>query len=96
MVIEDTEAKKRKLGKNPGIDTTYLPDRDRELAELAERERLKQEWENEQQKMKEQTIKVTYSYWDGAGKLKEQRASYFKQPSRFRKGRYGPGRKAVV
>mmetsp|Transcript_3644 Transcript_3644/g.10911 ORF Transcript_3644/g.10911 Transcript_3644/m.10911 type:complete len:352 (-) Transcript_3644:133-1188(-) len=59
--------KRQKFGKNPDIDGSFLPDRDRELAELHERKRLKQEWENEQKKMKEQSIKITYSYWDGSG-----------------------------
>ncbi|KAJ8902181.1 hypothetical protein NDN08_006589 [Rhodosorus marinus] len=65
--IEIDQSSKRRLGKNPSANTTFLPDRDREIAEKAERERLRQEWENEQRVMKERMIKITYSYWDGSG-----------------------------
>lgn len=29
--MTDTEVKKKKLGKNPDVDTSFLPDRDREV-----------------------------------------------------------------
>lgn len=59
--------KKRKLGKNPTVDTSFLPDRDREEAERQERERLRQEWVEKQEKTKREEILITYSYWDGSG-----------------------------
>jgi protein FAM50 len=37
---------------NPEVDTSFLPDRDRDAEELAERERLRQEWAKEQQRIK--------------------------------------------
>jgi len=40
--------KKRKIMKNPEVDTTFLPDRDRELKEAEERARLAREWMEEQ------------------------------------------------
>ncbi|XP_062522683.1 protein FAM50A-like [Corticium candelabrum] len=66
---EEFEAvvKKRKVGKNPDVDTSFLPDRDREEEERRERETLRQEWESEQEKLKDQDIEITYSYWDGSG-----------------------------
>lgn len=62
-----TTPKRPRISKNPDADTDFLPDRDRELAEEAERERLKQEWINEQERRKSELVNITYSYWDGSG-----------------------------
>lgn len=59
--------KKRRICKDPRADTTFLPDRERELAKQRERERLRQEWLNEQDRIKQEMVKITYSYWDGSG-----------------------------
>ncbi|KAK3728745.1 hypothetical protein QZH41_012097, partial [Actinostola sp. cb2023] len=59
--------KKKKLGKNPDVDTSFLPDREREEMERKERERLGQEWLEKQEKIKNEDIQITYSYWDGSG-----------------------------
>ncbi|KXJ25444.1 protein FAM50A-A [Exaiptasia diaphana] len=59
--------KKKKLGKNPDVDTSFLPDREREEMERKERERLGQEWIQKQEKIKNEEIQITYSYWDGSG-----------------------------
>ncbi|XP_035757742.1 protein FAM50A-like, partial [Egretta garzetta] len=59
--------KKRKLGKNPDVDTSFLPDRDREEEENGLREELRQEWEAKQEKIKNEEIEITFSYWDGSG-----------------------------
>lgn len=59
--------KRRRLGMDPSVETKFLPDRERELAEMAERERLKQRWLDEQEAIKNGSIRITYSYWDGAG-----------------------------
>lgn len=61
------DSKRQRVTKNPDADTDFLPDRDRELAEEAERERLKQEWMNEQERRKNELVNITYSYWDGSG-----------------------------
>lgn len=61
------DTKRQRVTKNPDADTDFLPDRDRELAEEAERERLKQEWMNEQERRKNELVNITYSYWDGSG-----------------------------
>uniref|UniRef100_A0A4X2LW77 FAM50A/XAP5 C-terminal domain-containing protein n=1 Tax=Vombatus ursinus TaxID=29139 RepID=A0A4X2LW77_VOMUR len=60
-------SKKRKLGKNPDVDTSFLPDRDREEEENRLREELRQEWEAKQEKIKSEEIEITFSYWDGSG-----------------------------
>lgn len=59
--------KKKKLGKNPDVDTSFLPDREREEIERQEREKIRQEWVEEQEKIKSEDIEITYSYWDGSG-----------------------------
>ncbi|KAJ7581167.1 XAP5-domain-containing protein [Mycena floridula] len=63
-------AKRSKLSKNPNVDTSFLPDRDREEAERRERERLRQEWIQKQETMKQEEIEITYSFWDGSGHRK--------------------------
>jgi len=64
---ENPPQKKKKMGKNPDVDTTFLPDREREERERQEREHLRQQWREEQEKIKSELIDITYSYWDGAG-----------------------------
>ncbi|XP_037375088.1 protein FAM50B [Talpa occidentalis] len=60
--------KRRKhLGKNPDVDTSFLPDRDREEEENRLREELRQEWEAQRERVKREEMEVTFSYWDGSG-----------------------------
>lgn len=59
--------KKKKLGKNPDVDTSFLPDREREEIERQEREKIRQEWVEKQEKIKSEDVEITYSYWDGSG-----------------------------
>ncbi|KAJ1627712.1 XAP5, circadian clock regulator-domain-containing protein [Pavlovales sp. CCMP2436] len=61
------EPKLQKVKKNPSVDTGFLPDREREAAELQRRQELQGIWEADQAKVKAEEIDVTYSYWDGAG-----------------------------
>ncbi|EFJ29632.1 hypothetical protein SELMODRAFT_170698 [Selaginella moellendorffii] len=56
-----------KFGKNPSVETSFLPDREREADEQAERERLRKQWIQEQTRIKNEPLEITYSYWDGAG-----------------------------
>lgn len=62
--------KKAKLGKNPNVDTSFLPDREREEQERREREELRKEWLRRQVELKKEDIEITYSYWDGSGHRK--------------------------
>jgi len=55
------------FGKDPAVDTSFLPDRGREAAARAERAELKREWEEAQERIKREPLRVTYSYWDGRG-----------------------------
>eukprot|EP00045_Choanoeca_perplexa_P003809 m.33592 g.33592 ORF g.33592 m.33592 type:complete len:334 (+) comp12243_c0_seq2:68-1069(+) len=63
----DKPAKKARLGKNPAVDTSFLPDREREEADRQRREELRKEWVETQERIKSETIQVTYSYYDGSG-----------------------------
>jgi len=67
---EDKPTKRAKLRKNPNVDTSFLPDREREEAERREREELRQEWLRKQEELKDEDIEITYSYWDGSGHRK--------------------------
>lgn len=66
----DAAAAKKKLRKNPNVDTSFLPDREREEAERREREELRKEWLRKQEELKEEEMEVTYSFWDGSGHRK--------------------------
>ncbi|KAI8990162.1 FAM50A protein [Pilobolus umbonatus] len=64
------EPKKRKMLKDPTIDTSFLPDREREEKERIEREELRKEWLKKQEEIKNERIDITYSFWDGSGHRK--------------------------
>ncbi|TRY72086.1 hypothetical protein TCAL_04772 [Tigriopus californicus] len=59
--------KRKRLGKNPDVDTSFLPDVDRDEEENQLREKLRQEWESRQRRLKEESIHIVFSYWDGSG-----------------------------
>ena len=67
---DNTVLKKKRLGKNPDVDTFFLPDVDRDEEENKLREKLREQWEQRQRKLKEETVEITYSYWDGSGHRK--------------------------
>ncbi|XP_042501012.1 protein XAP5 CIRCADIAN TIMEKEEPER-like isoform X1 [Macadamia integrifolia] len=56
-----------KFGKDPTVETSFLPDSEREAEEQAERERLRKQWLHEQEQIRNEALEITYSYWDGAG-----------------------------
>lgn len=62
-----SEPTKKKIKKNPNVDTSFLPDREREEAENRLREELRQEWVQKQATLKDEELKISYSYWDGSG-----------------------------
>lgn len=69
-LYDTVPAKKPKFGKNPSVDTSFLPDRDREEQERREREELRKEWLRKQEEFKNEDIEITYSFWDGSGHRK--------------------------
>lgn len=58
---EELTTKKRKLEKNPNVDTRFMPDRDREEIENRHKEELHQDWEAKQEKIESEEIAPTYS-----------------------------------
>lgn len=66
----DQEPSRKKIKKNPNVDTSFLPDREREEAENCLREKLRLEWVEKQAALKEEEIDITFSYWDGSGHRK--------------------------
>jgi protein FAM50 len=64
----------KRISKDPSVDTSFLPDRERDERERLERLRLKQEWLAEQERKKEEIIPVTFSYYDGTGHRKTIKA----------------------
>lgn len=64
---EEGAVTKKKIRKNPDVDTSFLPDRDREEHENTMREELRQQWVQQQATLKDQEITITFSYWDGSG-----------------------------
>ncbi|XP_022146282.1 protein XAP5 CIRCADIAN TIMEKEEPER [Momordica charantia] len=65
--LEPRKIGRGKLGKDPTVETSFLPDSEREAEEQAERERLKKQWLREQEQIRNEALEITYSYWDGAG-----------------------------
>ena len=64
------DSSKRKFSKNPNVDTSFLPDRQREEHERIEREELRKEWLAQQERTKLEDVEITYSFWDGSGHRK--------------------------
>ena len=61
------DSTKNEIKKDPNIDTSFLPDKMREDKLVAERRRLKNEWIENQNKIKKELLELIYSYWDGSG-----------------------------
>jgi protein FAM50 len=59
--------KKKKLKKNPDVETSFLPDREREEDMEEAKEKLRLEWQETQKVVREEMLEVIYSYWDGTG-----------------------------
>ncbi|KAI5643597.1 XAP5, circadian clock regulator domain-containing protein [Phthorimaea operculella] len=72
VTLDEMKAKQehiilKKIKKNPDVDTSFLPDREREEADLKLREELRLEWVMTQASLKDEPITVTFSFWDGSG-----------------------------
>lgn len=65
--VQEHKHVNKKIKKNPDVDTSFLPDREREEEENRLREELRQEWATKQNVLKEEEIEITFSYWDGSG-----------------------------
>lgn len=58
---------RKRIGKDPTVDTSYLPDKERDAQLAAERQRLVEEYRQKEEAEKRRPLSVTYSYWDGTG-----------------------------
>ncbi|OII74736.1 uncharacterized protein cubi_00289 [Cryptosporidium ubiquitum] len=64
---KDSDLNFNTIGKDTSIDTSFLPDKKRELEEIKVKERLKLEELEQEEKLKQEIIEVVFSYWDGSG-----------------------------
>jgi len=64
---EEFVVPKKKFKKNPAIDTSFLPDTERDKRDEGARAKLRDEWVLEQERIKNQPLELTYAYWDGSG-----------------------------
>lgn len=51
-----------KFGKDPGVATSFLPDKDREREEEELRRALKKEWHASQARIKAEPLEITYRW----------------------------------
>jgi protein FAM50 len=63
--VEDIKPSKKL--KNPTVETSFLPDKEREEEREREKARLEEEWRKEQERVKNEVLEVVYSFWDGSG-----------------------------
>lgn len=75
--------KRKRLLKDPTVDTSFLPDRAREEEERKVREELRQEWLKKQEEIKQEEIEITYSYWDGSGHRRSVKVSNRERKPQF-------------
>mmetsp|Transcript_12000 Transcript_12000/g.31749 ORF Transcript_12000/g.31749 Transcript_12000/m.31749 type:complete len:365 (-) Transcript_12000:40-1134(-) len=68
---EDSEdeggPKRKRFGKNPAVNTSFLYDADREAELTKKKKALIDEYTKEQEIMKHEKLEIVYSYWDGSG-----------------------------
>ena len=62
------EPPKKKLGKNPSVDASFLPDKERDEANAKRREELAAEYKKQVEAVKAELVQVTYSYHDPTGR----------------------------
>jgi hypothetical protein len=62
------EVMKKKLKKDPTIDTSFLPDPERQEAERMEREKLKRQWLESQVAVKAEDVTIKYEYVSEMGR----------------------------
>lgn len=77
FVNEEEEQEEEELSavplskKDPTVDTAFLPDKQRDQKTQQERERLEREWKDAQERLKQEPLEITYSYFDGSGHRKK-------------------------
>lgn len=53
--------------KDPTVDTSFLPDKQRQMEQVQKRKQLEQEWKEKQEKIRKESLEITFSYFDGSG-----------------------------
>ncbi|KAI1718480.1 XAP5, circadian clock regulator domain-containing protein [Ditylenchus destructor] len=64
---------RKRLGMDPTIDTSFLPDLEREQELIKQKETLAAEWRQLQDKEKNEDINIAYCYWDGSSHRKDMK-----------------------
>jgi protein FAM50 len=64
------KSNKIKVGKDPSVNTAFLPDKERDEEIEKEQERLRSIWLEEQEKIKEELFTIDYCYYDGTSHKK--------------------------
>jgi len=65
----------KKISKNPLIDTSFLPDAERDVADFKLKEQIRQEYHKKQEQLKEMTLELSFSYWDGSNHRRTMRVN---------------------
>lgn len=65
--FQASDPPKKRIRKNPAVDTSFLKDRERDETVHKLKEELKKQWIEEQNVIKNEIIEVVYSYYDGRG-----------------------------
>jgi protein FAM50 len=65
--FQSPDPPKKRIRKNPAVDTSFLKDRERDEMDNKIKEELKKQWTEQQNAIKNETIEVVYSYYDGSG-----------------------------
>jgi len=60
----------KRLGKDPTVDTSFLPDKERDEFIDKEKRRLQLEWMQKQEEIKEEELRVDYCFYDGTSHRK--------------------------
>ncbi|EPX71987.1 xap-5-like protein [Schizosaccharomyces octosporus yFS286] len=64
--LQKTIIKKKHLGKDPTVNTSFLPDAEREALEEAKRKEYRKQWLEEQERIKEEEILIPFLFYEGS------------------------------
>jgi protein FAM50 len=65
---EDVNDQHQKVSKkDPTVNTSFLPDKQRQMEREKKRLELEQEWSHNQEIIRKEKLVVTFSFWDGSG-----------------------------
>jgi protein FAM50 len=56
---------------DPTVDTSFLPDQERDDRLIKEREEIAREWMQIQEKEKNEEVNIAFGYWDGSSHRKD-------------------------